>query len=136
MKDIKELRKKQVIDNDTGVYQEVENQKVPMTNLYEGLDLNYMTWNLLFDFIGSLEYNLVEESEVNRYHMASEIVDIYLTISKEEKLTNIKVLQQEAVEKAENEYEKYKVIQDRNYVSDFDKLLLETDKIKSGDIDE
>jgi len=42
----------------------------------------------------------------------------------------------EAVEKAENEYEKYKVIQDRNYVSDFDKLLLETDKIKSGDIDE
>lgn len=42
----------------------------------------------------------------------------------------------DAVEKAENEYEKYKVIQDRNYVSDFDKLLLETDKIKSGDIDE
>ncbi len=42
----------------------------------------------------------------------------------------------EAVDKAENEYEKYKVIQDKNYVSDFDKLLLETEKIKSGDIDE
>jgi hypothetical protein len=39
----------------------------------------------------------------------------------------------EAVQKAESEYEKYKVIQDRNYVSDFDKLLLETSKIKSGD---
>lgn len=41
----------------------------------------------------------------------------------------------EAIDKAENEYEKYKVIQDRNYVSDFDKLLLETNKIKNGDID-
>lgn len=40
----------------------------------------------------------------------------------------------EAVDKAENEYEKYKVIQDRNYVSDFDKLLLDTEKIKSGDM--
>ena len=28
------------------------------------------------------------------------------------------------------EYEKYKVIQDKNFVSDFDKLLIETKKIE------
>ena len=38
-----------------------------------------------------------------------------------------------AVKKAEEEYEKYKVIQDKNYVSDFDKLILETENLKSGD---
>ena len=32
----------------------------------------------------------------------------------------------EAILKAEEEYNKYQVIQDRNYVSDFDKLILET----------
>ena len=41
-----------------------------------------------------------------------------------------------AVNKAENEYEKYKVIQDRNYVSDFDKLLLDTKKIRRSGMDE
>ena len=40
---------------------------------------------------------------------------------------------EEAVEKAESEYEKYKVIQDKIYISDFDKLLLETEKIKTGE---
>ena len=40
-----------------------------------------------------------------------------------------------AVNKAENEYEKYKVIQDRNYVSDFDKLLLDTKKIRRSGMD-
>ena len=42
-----------------------------------------------------------------------------------------KVSHKEAKEKAENEYEKYKVIQDNNYVSDFDKLLYETKKIEN-----
>ena len=37
----------------------------------------------------------------------------------------------QAVEKAENEYEKYKVIQDKNYVSDFDRLLSETKQIEN-----
>lgn len=37
----------------------------------------------------------------------------------------------QAVEKAEKEYEKYKVIQDKNYVSDFDRLLSEADEIKN-----
>ena len=40
---------------------------------------------------------------------------------------------EEAVEKAESEYEKYKVIQYKIYISDFDKLLLETEKIKTGE---
>ena len=37
----------------------------------------------------------------------------------------------QAKNKAFNEYEKYKVIQDRNYVSDFDKLLIETKQIEN-----
>ena len=37
----------------------------------------------------------------------------------------------QAVKKAEIEYEKYKFIQDRNYVSDFDKLLNETKQIEN-----
>ena len=36
-----------------------------------------------------------------------------------------------AKQKAEREYEKYKVIQDKNYVSDFDKLLIETEEINN-----
>lgn len=37
-----------------------------------------------------------------------------------------------AKEKAFGEYEKYKVIQDKNFVSDFDKLLIETKKIEDN----
>lgn len=39
------------------------------------------------------------------------------------------ISKKEADKKALSEYEKYKVIQDKKYVSDFDKLLLETEKI-------
>ena len=42
-----------------------------------------------------------------------------------------KISHKMAVEKAESEYEKYQVIQDKNYVSDFDKLLNETKQINS-----
>ena len=38
----------------------------------------------------------------------------------------------QAIQKATSEYEKYKVIQDKNYVSDFDKLLNETKQIKNN----
>ena len=41
-----------------------------------------------------------------------------------------KISHKEAIEKAEKEYEKYRVIQDKNYVSDFDKLLLEIKEIE------
>ena len=40
-----------------------------------------------------------------------------------------KISHKQAIEKAESEYEKYKVIQDKNYVSDFDRLLNETKEI-------
>ena len=43
-----------------------------------------------------------------------------------------KISHEQAKDKALNEYEKYKVIQDNNYVSDFDKLLIETKKIEDN----
>ena len=42
-----------------------------------------------------------------------------------------KISSLKAKQKAEKEYEKYRVIQDKNYVSDFDKLLIETEKISN-----
>lgn len=41
-----------------------------------------------------------------------------------------KVSHEKAKDKAFSEYDKYKVIQDKNFVSDFDKLLIETKKIE------
>ena len=42
-----------------------------------------------------------------------------------------KISHKQAITKAENEYEKYKISQDKNYVSDFDKLLNETKQIEN-----
>lgn len=42
-----------------------------------------------------------------------------------------KISYEMAKEKAFGEYEKYKVIQDKNFVSDFDKLLVETKMIEN-----
>ena len=42
-----------------------------------------------------------------------------------------KVSHKQAVKKAESEYEKYRIIQDKNYVSDFDRLLNETKMIEN-----
>ena len=42
-----------------------------------------------------------------------------------------KISHKRAIEKAINEYEKYRIIQDKNYVSDFDKLLIETKEIEN-----
>lgn len=42
-----------------------------------------------------------------------------------------KISAEKAKQKAENEYEKYKVIQDKKFVSDFDKLLIETEKLEN-----
>ena len=41
------------------------------------------------------------------------------------------ITHKEAVDKATSEYEKFRVIQDKSYVSDFDKLINETKKIES-----
>ena len=43
-----------------------------------------------------------------------------------------KISHEQAKKKAFSEYEKYKVIQDNKYVSDFDKLLIETKKIEDN----
>ena len=45
---------------------------------------------------------------------------------------NGKISHEQAKNKAFSEYEKYKVIQDNKYVSDFDKLLIETKKIEDN----
>ena len=42
-----------------------------------------------------------------------------------------KISAEKARQKAENEYEKYKIIQDKKFVSDFDKLLIETEKLEN-----
>ena len=42
-----------------------------------------------------------------------------------------KISHQQAIDKAKSEYEKYKVIQDKNYISDFDKLLNEIKEIEN-----
>lgn len=47
-----------------------------------------------------------------------------------------KISKKEADEKAENEYEKYKVIQDKKFLSDFDILLLEAENINKLKNDE
>lgn len=44
-----------------------------------------------------------------------------------------KISKKEADAKAINEYEKYKIIQDKKYISDFDKLLLETKKMSENE---
>ena len=42
-----------------------------------------------------------------------------------------KISTEKAKQKAESEYEKYKITQDKKFVSDFDKLLIETQKIEN-----
>ncbi len=42
-----------------------------------------------------------------------------------------KITAEKARQKAENEYEKYKIIQDKKFVSDFDKLLIETERLEN-----
>lgn len=42
-----------------------------------------------------------------------------------------KISKKEAIKKAESEYEKYKIIQDKNYLSDFDMLIKEADNINN-----
>lgn len=60
-------------------------------------------------------------------------VDIVLSIRHYDILEGKgKISKKEAEEKAEKEYEKYKVIQDKKFLSDFDILMLETKNIKQS----
>lgn len=47
-----------------------------------------------------------------------------------------KISHKKAIEKAENEYEKYKVIQDKKFISDFDRLLLGRENINKNKIED
>ena len=59
-------------------------------------------------------------------------VENALTLFNYEVLNDIgKISHKDAVQKALSEYEKYRIIQDKNYVSDFDKLLLEAKEVSS-----
>ena len=62
------------------------------------------------------------------------LVNLFLDIAENNAERSITMYMEDLkneVEKAENEYEKYKVIQDKNYVSDFDRLLGETKQIEN-----
>ena len=41
-----------------------------------------------------------------------------------------KISHDKAMKKADSEYDKYAVIQDKNYISDFDKLVYATEQLK------
>ena len=64
-----------------------------------------------------------------------ERLDAFLQFNEEEILQgNGKVTHAMAVKLAESEYEKYKVKQDQEYLSDFDRLLLESEKNEKVDL--
>ncbi|MDO5555083.1 MAG: virulence RhuM family protein [Clostridia bacterium] len=98
--------------------------------------------------------NYLNEDEIKRLN---NVINIFLEIAEDNTVRNIpmymadwkkevdniiksrhyelledkgKISKKEADKKAENEYEKYKVIQDKNFISDFDRLLEETKKIE------
>ena len=76
---------------------------------------------------------MAEENQVMTMKDWINETDNLLKFRKKEILQNSgKISHKQAIEKAENEYEKYKVIQDNKYVSDFDKLLIETKKIEDN----
>lgn len=109
----------------------------------------------IFEFAGLKENkNYLEEKEIKNLN---NLVNLFLDIAesnaernlpmsmkdwKNEVETSLKLFHYEVLEgkgkissekakqKAENEYERYKVIQDKKFVSDFDKLLIEAEKIE------
>lgn len=51
----------------TGIYEEKLNEKIPLPNLYENLDLNYLDKNLLFSTIQNLEFSLISSTDTLIY---------------------------------------------------------------------
>lgn len=87
--------------------------------------LNNLT-NLFLDYAESM----AEDNQVMTMKDWIDETDSLLKFRKKEILKDSgKISHKEAIEKAENEYEKYKVIQDRKFLSDFDILMLEADKV-------
>ena len=88
--------------------------------------LNNLT-NLFLDYAEAM----AEDNQVMTMKDWINETDSLLKFRKKEILQDSgKISHKQAIEKAENEYEKYKIIQDKKYVSDFDRLLLGTENIK------
>ena len=103
----------------------------------------------------SIAKNYLNESEIKKLNNlvnlfldiaennADRKIPMYMNDWKNEVDTSLKLLHYEildskgkisreiAVKKAEEEYEKYKVIQDKNFVSDFDRLIIETKELEN-----
>ena len=78
---------------------------------------------LVVMFIDYAEFNALEENILTMKNWI-EIADNFLSYNKQKVLDNAGTISHEiAVKKAEKEYDKYKVIQDKNYISDFDERL-------------
>lgn len=90
------------------------------------LDLNNLV-NLFFDIA---ENNAERNITMYMENWKNEVENSLKVFHYEVLENKGKISHELAKEKAFGEYEKYKVIQDKNYVSDFDKLLIETKKIE------
>ena len=106
-----------------------------------GIAKNYLNTRELDDLNDLVNLYLdVAENRAKRYipmkmeDWVKSVEDIF-KINFYDNLTNKgSVNHTDAIKKAEDEYEKYKIVQDKKYISDFDKLLIETNKIKKGDV--
>ena len=132
------------------IYNRVDSQKLNMglTNWYKSPDGKILKSDV------SVAKNYLDEKEMKNLN---NLVNLFLDIAennaernllmsmndwKNELETSLKLFHYEVLEgngkisaekakqKAESEYEKYKIIQDKKFVSDFDKLLIETSKIE------
>ena len=93
--------------------------------------LNNLT-NLFLDYAEAM----AEDNQVMTMLDWINETDSLLKFRKKEVLQDSgKISHKQAIEKAENEYEKYKIIQDKKFVSDFDMLLLEADNFNKTNQD-
>ena len=72
--------------------------------------------------------NYLNEQEIKNLN---NLVNLFLDIAENNAERNITMYMEDWKNEVENEYEKYKAIQDKNYVSDFDRLLSETNQIEN-----
>ena len=72
--------------------------------------------------------NYLNEQEIKNLN---NLVNLFLEIAENNAERNITMYMEDWKNEVENEYEKYKAIQDKNYVSDFDRLLSETKQIEN-----
>lgn len=91
--------------------------------------------------IVSAYLDLAEDRAIRHIPMTMEDwfkrLDEFLKLTDREILQNAgKISHQVAVDKAESEFEKYRIIQDQIYLSDFDKYINDLEKLKSSDDNE